>query len=506
MRGNEKDMNKEIKRQIAIICSLLMYFVYVVLLMMRTKVLITGYGSEVNAVFQTSSQIFAYLILFESGMSAAYQFKLYEPVSHENVKKAANLFAGLKRSMQKIAFKMTVALFVVSVIYPFIMDRVSLSFIKAGVILFLLGVRFIIPYFVSIASKTLLNVYDYKYVVDVIDSFGNIVITIMEILVMLQFHWSVYVVLLVGCLGNIIMGVVYVWGVKKFCGGIQKEVATPDYEPEGMTKDILFHQITGLFNSNIDTIILSIANIMLVTPYHAYYSTMYYFPQIVNKISENYRTKTGMKIKQQDQNLYSYFQTMMSFHMIAAIIAASIFVLNINDFIFLWIGKEYILSNYCIILLALYLVLRTTINCIFLMRDGAGLYKESKWFSFREGIVNLILSIVLVHFWGIEGILFATVFATYTMLLPGNVKLVYKKVLGRKNMLWVDYLIIIVVSVLLILGLGGNININVVEDISWKAFLIRLLMQGCVCGVFGTLAIFIVKWKYLARLFIKKRK
>lgn len=502
--GTEKGMNKEIKRQIAIICSLLMYFTYVVLIMMRTKVLITGYGSEVNAVFQTSSQIFAYLILFESGMSAAYQFKLYEPVSHKNVKKTAGLFAGLKSSMKKIAFKMTVALFVVSVIYPFIMDRISLSYIKAGVILFLLGIRFVIPYFVSIASKTLLNVYDYKYIVDVIDSLGNIVITIMELFAMLLFHWSVYGVLLIGCMGNIMIGIIYAWRVKKICGGIQKEAATPDYEPEGMTKDILFHQITGLFNSNIDTIILSIANIMLVTPYHAYYSIMNYFTQIVNKISENYRTKTGMKIKRQNQDLYIYFQVMMAFHMIAAIIAVSMFVLNINNFIFLWIGKEYILSNSCIILLALYLVLRTTINCIFLMRDGAGLYRESKWFSFREGIVNLILSIALACVWGIEGILFATVFATYTMLLPGNAKLVYKKVLGRKNTLWIDYFIIITVSILLIFGF--KCSINVVEGISWKDFLIRLLKQGSICGVFATLSIVIIKWQYMSQLFFKKCK
>ncbi len=59
-------MRKEIRRQLGIICSLFMYFLYVVLLMIRTKMLIVNYGSEVNAVFQTSNQIFTYLVTVQN--------------------------------------------------------------------------------------------------------------------------------------------------------------------------------------------------------------------------------------------------------------------------------------------------------------------------------------------------------------------------------------------------------------------------------------------------------
>lgn len=497
-------MRKESHRQLGIICSLCMYFLYVVLLMIRTKMLINNYGSEVNAVFQTSSQIFTYLILFESGMSAAYQFKLYGPVSDRDGEKIASLFMGLKKSMKKIALKMTAVLLIVSVVYPFAMNRISLSLSKAGLMLFLLGIRFIIPYVVSIASKTLLNVYDYKYIVDNVDSLSYIAITVAEILAIKWFHCSVYGVLIVGCIGNIAIGFIYAFIVRELCDEAHEEVSAPDYEPEGMTKDILLHQITGLLNSNIDTIILSIANIMLVTPYHAYYSTMNYFSQVINKINENYRTKIGMKIKQRDKDLYGYFQLLQAFHMVAAIVSVSVFVLNINSFIYLWIGEEFLLSNICVILLALCLMLRMTINIIFLVRDGAGLYKESKWFSFREGIVNLILSIILVHFWGIEGILFATVFATYTMLLPGNAKLAYNKVMGKRNTLWMDYLVMIITAACLIWGFGGNVD--VIGNISWEILLLRLIGQALVSTIIAVLIVVIAKWKYISQYLLQGKK
>ncbi len=138
-------------------------------------------------------------------------------------------------------------------------------------------------------------------------------------------------------------------------------------------------------------------------------------------------------------------------------------------------------------------MLRMIINLIFLVRDGAGLYKESKWFSFREGIVNLILSMILVHFYGIEGILFATVFATYTMLLPGNSRLAYNKVMGKRNTLWADYLVIMITVACLVWGFGG---VGEIGNISWEILLRRLIGQAFVSTVMAVLVVAAVKWQF----------
>lgn len=130
-----------------------------------------------------------------------------------------------------------------------------------------------------------------------------------------------------------------------------------------------------------------------------------------------------------------------------------------------------------------------------------GLYKESKWFSFREGIVNLILSVILVRFWGIEGILFATVFATYTMLLPGNARLAYNKVMGRRNTVWIDYLIMIITAACLIWSFGGGFG--EIENISWKILLFRLIVQAFAGTVMAVLVVVIAKWKYISQYFLK---
>ena len=144
-----------------------------------------------------------------------------------------------------------------------------------------------------------------------------------------------------------------------------------------------------------------------------------------------------------------------------------------------------------------------TINIIFLVRDGAGLYKESKWFSFREGIVNLVLSVILVYFWGIEGILFATVFATYTMLLPGNARLAYNKVMGKRNTLWADYLVMIITVACLVWGFGDSAGGEVGSG-SWNTLVPRLMGQTFVSVVVAVLVVVIAKWKYISQYLLKR--
>lgn len=113
----------------------------------------------------------------------------------------------------------------------------------------------------------------------------------------------------------------------------------------------------------------------------------------------------------------------------------------------------------------------------------------------------MILSVILVRFWGIEGILFATVFATYTMLLPGNARLAYNKVMGRRNTVWIDYLIMIITTACLIWGFGGGFG--EIKNISWKILLFRLIVQAFAGTVMAVLVVVIAKWKYISQYFLK---
>ena len=72
------------------------------LTLLRTKVFIEFYGSEVNGVIELTHQIFSYIILLESGLGSAYLFKMYMPMTKSEYNKVNGLYKGLTNSLKKI--------------------------------------------------------------------------------------------------------------------------------------------------------------------------------------------------------------------------------------------------------------------------------------------------------------------------------------------------------------------------------------------------------------------
>ena len=127
--------------------SLIMYALTAVLGIVRTGVFIKIYGSASNGAMQLSSQIFNYLIILESGLGAAYLFKMYRPFEEKNFKKVNALYNGLSKSLKKIATIMFTILVIVSFSYPLIVKDNSLPYLRIALILLLIGVKNIIPYY-----------------------------------------------------------------------------------------------------------------------------------------------------------------------------------------------------------------------------------------------------------------------------------------------------------------------------------------------------------------------
>lgn len=486
---------KKWKRYLGILAGIALWGIYAILMMIRTKFIIQWFGSETNAISQSAQQIFQYFILFESGMAEAYLYKMFEPRANGNEKGIAALYAGLSISMKKIAIRMFLAVLPLSFVYAGVMNRNVTAYHTAVFIIFLLGFRFVIPYYVSVNKKTLLNLFEYKHLIDITDSIANILIVLLELFLIMQ-GLSIIEVLCVGCAVNIMLGGVYKLMVRRHCkSAMLAEEA--NFDAERMTRAILFHHLTGLINLNIDTFLLSVTNIGLVTVYQAYATVCTYPVQLVNKISENFRAGFGVRLASKEKNLYGDFQRLLTFHMFTGIIAIAVFVTNVNALIRLWIGNEFTLGRTGVCLFALNMIQRMTANAIYIVRNGMGMFEESKAFSIREAIMNLFLSIVLVKHFGIEGVMAATVIAVYLGLLPGNSNLVFHNIFHRKNTLIWDYLVMIL-TIGLSVGAYYLLMGRIIID-SWGQILLSVGMQVVLAILIGGVILGIYKAKYLRR-------
>lgn len=443
----------------------------------RTSVIITTYGTEINSISQIAYQVFSYLILFESGLGAAYLYKMYEPISQKQYKRVNSLYLGLSVSLKKISFKMFIGVVLLAVLYPFFLSENSLGYFEPFIIIMLLGIRFVFPYYFTISKKNMLAVTERQYLVVLIDGTINCLIIAFEILLAKIFNVQIEYVLLIGILFSILSNYIYTSIIKRKCNNLINNDVMPLFDGDKMTKDIMIHQLASLANTKVDMIVLSVVDLFSVTVYSAYDSVMTYPIVLVNKVVDTLRASIGLKLATSVENTYSIFKEIMAINFFVASITTATFIIAVNDFITLWIGEKFLLSIYCVILFAAILMRRLIINSIYLVRDGQGLYKESKNYTVIAAIANVILSIILVHFFGVLGLLIATVVSAYLIMDLGNYYLVYCIVFKKKLNIYWDILVVILSIIISVIISRETISVVLEEDnLTWFSFIIKTLI------------------------------
>ena len=461
--------------------SLIMYALTAILGIIKTGVFIKIYGSASNGAMQLSNQIFNYLVILESGLGAAYLFKMYKPFEEKNFKQVNALYKGLTKSLKRIATIMFLALLVISFAYPLIVKDDSISYLRIALILLIIGVKNTIPYYFYLNKKNLLYAYEKKYYADFIDGIIMSLAYIVEI-IMCKLHVDLLITLSIATFVFYTSNYIYTFILKRECKEVMRENEKPSFEGNKMTKDILIHQIAHTINSATDSIILSIVNTLnSVTIYNAY-NTIITFPiKIINKLVDNLRASVGKKIINDLEGTYKVFNETLSLNFFMATIMTPLFILLANDFVTLWIGKEFTLNLACVIAFGLLLVHRTIMPVIYVARDSKGLYKESKNYTLAQTITNIIISFLLVGKYGIIGLLLGTLISSYLVLIPFNYNLVYKKVFMKKNTLIYRLVLCIVYIGLITFGVYEVNNLlNIVGDTSWIKFILKGIIDGIV--------------------------
>jgi len=493
LEGNRHQRRKIGKKQIGIAAVVSLWAVNVLMQMLRIRVLLYAYGTEVNGVIQTADQVSAYFVIFEGGLRNAYLYRMYAPMREKRYRKIASLFRGLSISLKRISRRMIVALVPVAIIGAFAIAQQDVGKLNTALIIALCGIRFIIPYYFNLSCKILLNVHNYQYVVDTLDTSASVLIMLVEIALAYNGR-SILAVLCVGIILNLALRAAYRLCIKKLCAPGCLSPEKPDFRAEKMMKDVLAHQISGLINNNVDTILLSVVDVALVTVYQGYMQAANSVIALVNRISNNYRAVVGIRLSDRERDSYMDFQAVLSFHMFVAICALSVYIACIDDFVSLWIGSEYAVGGPVTYAVAAYLMLRMMNNPVNIIFEGSGLYGETKKYAMLEVAANLSLSVILLKIGGIVGIIGATAMSYGAVSVPGYTHVIYRKVFERPNTFFLNYALVaagVAVATWVYGFFSGQAGVQ-----SWIGLALEAVGQGA-AAVLVSLAILIpCKGKY----------
>lgn len=454
----------------------------------RTNVMLLEYGNQINAIVQVTLQMSAYLTLFQNGMSAAYQFRMYTPLQQRDYGKVAGLFCGLQRKMNSISAKMMASALVIIPAYSALVVKQGVGYWETVLIMAIISVRIVAPYFITLPERCLIDIREKRYLVDATEGIKDCVSLAVEIVLLLFTRLPLPVILSVNLLFVVASKQIYLRIIKKEYKGSLQFVSTPDHAPSKMTKDVMAHQIASIATSNTDNVILSIlSSLKNVTIFSSFGMLITYPSLVINRIVWGMRASLALKITREDSDSYSAFKEMLAFSFFSACIIVPAFLLLANPFVELWIGRQYQIPTIQLLLFAAILADSFIMPPVYAARDARGLYRESKGYTIAQACVNVLLSVALVSRFGITGVLCGTVAAAYFVLQPGNFFLVYTKVFQRK--MTVYYHLVAVAAICAISYLVSKQVLTLLLPVgipSWSRLLQQVVVVTAIGGVITT--------------------
>jgi hypothetical protein len=273
-----------------------------------------------------------------------------------------------------------------------------------------------------------------RYIVEIIEGFRTIITFLVEFFLVVYFNFSLELVLIASLLFILVSGTIFKIVMNNIYSGLLNGTSEKDTSPQEMTNDLLIHNVSGIVINNSSGVILSLlVPLSTVFIYSSYNKILNQVSQLFQKILEGASATFGIIMSNETIDIFPLFRKIQIGTTFITSFISILFIVEINNFISLWIGNEYQLNRNVVLIMGLSLFTNLSLLLIYLIRNAAGLYKESKDFTIFQAVFNTILSILLIYWLGILGAVVAILASRILIAIPFNYRLVNRYILKLKK-------------------------------------------------------------------------
>jgi len=418
------------KTALIFITDIIPLLVVSILGIFKFKLFLQFLGSETLGLYQLFTQIMTYVALVDGGLSSAVLFSLYKPNAEGDKKKFNALLAGALKRFSLIGALVFAIASIVAFIVPFFIKNSPFDYWYIVLTFLLFSTSNVIGYF-FVPYDCLLEVKEKKYIYNIIIQGGQIVLSITEIIMLLNSIRFEFI-LIMHSVVKLLSYLVEMYICKREYPDILLRQKEKNYEFKRHIGALIFHKINGLVGSNIDSIIISS---FLGLKYVAIYSTYNYIinmmKNILGKLSTSMTAIIGNYMVKSKEKVYEIYQEFNSMLFYIAIVICTSLTLAINGFIEIFyegeIQTEFLIAISFVAILFTFIIKMSTT----LFVSAGGLYKETRHCAITDTIVNLILSLTLIHYIGISGVLIATAVAVFIAEYILKTRVVHKYIFEK---------------------------------------------------------------------------
>ncbi len=392
--------------------NLIFYFLVLAATFFSRKIFLEKLGDDFVGMTSTLSNLLGLLNLAELGVGSAVGYMLYKPLVEGNRERINQIVSVLGYVYRKIGLVVITGAGVLAVFLPWILKSAPFShvLIYFTYLSYLLGA--VLGYFVNY-RQLLLTADQRQYVVTAYYQSANVLRLLIQMAVLYwtanPYYWvaiEIGFAFIYSWILNRRINRAYPWLKTTVRNGRQLLKEYPEFIK--YTKQIFVHKIgaTALFNLS-PVFVYAYTSLTMVAYYTNYTLIVSKVQLLVSQLLGSADAGIGQLVAEGDtERIQKVFREIFAlrYWVGGTLVGALWFALN--PFIQLWLGVEYLLPSgtVALILLNLYIMF-TRVADSFNM--AYGLFYDT-WAPITEAGLNAGFSVLLGHFWGLNGVLLGT--------------------------------------------------------------------------------------------------
>lgn len=402
-------------------------------------VIIRYIGIEYAGVSSLFTSVLQVINIVDLGVDSAITYYLYKPMSDryqhtEEIGRIMNLF-------RRIYYSVGVIILIIGIVtiplIPYMVQgksyphNLNIYYIYCVYIL-----NCVLPYFSGTYKNVLFISSQNSHVCKRIGGFTAFIMYVLQLIVLMLFHdYNIYTFLLL--VNAIFPGVIVSFSARRYFPEISIKGMPDATFISQFRKQILamaISKVRSLSRNSLDSIAISMfIGLAMVAKYQNYYQVMLVPILIIDNIRAVVTPAlgNGVAVETSESNygvleLYTFMQNFF------ITVAVSCLLNLMQPFIVLWVGNKYLLPQCILILFCIYFFLLETSNVVVLMRETTGMWWKGRYIAIFEALSNLALNFILVRFFGVGGVIFATIITIGCINIPFELYYIFKYYFQRE--------------------------------------------------------------------------
>lgn len=405
-------MKRISQTKLNIACSVLLQLVNGICGLILPRFILQNFGSEVNGLVASVTQLLSYAVLLEGGIGGVMKAALYKPLANEDNAGISSIFYQISQTFRKISAIFICCALVLSIGMKFVVNTQYDWFFVFTMVLVLSAHTFF-SYYVSLPCRLLMTADQKLYILHCTQMITTILNLLLCLLVM-HLGGGIHLVKLTTVVVFLLNPLVQRLYVKRHYK-LSHDVTTQSERPI-QKRDGVIHHLAYFIHRNTDVVILSVfGSLQIVSVYTVYNTVIYVLEQLLASISSGISGLVGRLIARKEvEELNRTVDRYEAYNNVLATGVATVCVILILNFVSIYTGGvtdvQYQQPLFAVLMIAgsYAYSIRHPFGCVV---SAAGHYKETKAGAIGEVAINLILSLALVKPLGLVGVALGTLAA-----------------------------------------------------------------------------------------------